>query len=169
MKLYKRWPWKREAFKRGTRFRSFICPPISCPLVLRVDLNSKVAHLFSFVQRHNSAYKMRCFVVLAILTFFSCRIQLSHQRKLRCNLLNNDNSCRNCRNWNYHFFAVSFRCYYLHLIFSRGHASLHLAVSVRRSARQSVIFLNFERFSNFWSCPTVRDWITVYRAFFSSS
>ena len=55
-------------------------------------------------------------------------------------------------------------------IFSRGHATLHLAVSVgpsvRPSVRPSVTFLNCDRFSHYCSCPTVRDWITVYPALF---
>ena len=46
------------------------------------------------------------------------------------------------------------------IIFSRGHATLHLAVSVGRSVRPSVrpsvTFLNSERFSHYCSCPTVR-------------
>ena len=46
------------------------------------------------------------------------------------------------------------------VIFSRGHATLHLAVSVRRK----VAFLNSERFLHYCSCPTVRDWIAVYLA-----
>ena len=32
------------------------------------------------------------------------------------------------------------------VVFSRGHATLHLAVSVSRSVRRSVTFLNSERF-----------------------
>ena len=51
-------------------------------------------------------------------------------------------------------------------IFSYGHATLHLAVSVRPSVRPSVTFLNCERFSHYRSCPTVRDWIAVYPALF---
>ena len=55
-------------------------------------------------------------------------------------------------------------------IFSRGHATLHLAVSVGRlvrpSVRPSVTFLNSERFLHYCSCPTVRDWIAVYPALF---
>ena len=46
-------------------------------------------------------------------------------------------------------------------LFSRGHATLHLAVSVRRS----VTFLNSERFSH-RPCQPVRDWIAVYPALF---
>ena len=52
------------------------------------------------------------------------------------------------------------------LVFSRGHATLHLAVSVRPSVRPSVTFLNCDRFSHYCSCPTVRDWIAVYPALF---
>ena len=56
-------------------------------------------------------------------------------------------------------------------IFSRGHATLHLAMSVGTlvgpSVRRSVTFLNSERFSHYCSCPTVRDWIAVYPALFS--
>ena len=51
-------------------------------------------------------------------------------------------------------------------IFSRGHATLHLAVLVGRSVRPSVTFLNCEQFSHYCSCPTVRDWIAVYPALF---
>ena len=60
--------------------------------------------------------------------------------------------------------------------FSRGHATLHLAVSVCRyvgksvcrSVRRSICtFLNSERFSHYCSYPTVRDWIAVYPALFS--
>ena len=47
-------------------------------------------------------------------------------------------------------------------LFSRGHATLHLAVSVGRLRT----FLNSERFSHYCSCPTVRDWIAVYPALF---
>ena len=54
------------------------------------------------------------------------------------------------------------------LIFSRGHATLHLAVlvgpSVRRSIRPSVTFLNSKQFLRYCSCPTIRDWIAVYPA-----
>ena len=59
--------------------------------------------------------------------------------------------------------------------FRRGHATLHLAVSVGMSVGpsvgRSVTFLNSERFPHYGSCPTVRDWIAVYPAlfFFSSS
>ena len=60
------------------------------------------------------------------------------------------------------------------LIFSRGHATLHLSVSVGRSVGRSVRpsvrpcvkFLNSERFSHYGSCATVRDWIAVYPALF---
>merc|ERR1712074_280478 len=56
--------------------------------------------------------------------------------------------------------------------FSRGHATLHLAMSVgrsiRRSVRPSVTFLISERFLRYCSCPTVRDWIAVYPALFLS-
>ena len=38
--------------------------------------------------------------------------------------------------------------------------------SVRPSVRPSVTFLNCDRFSHYCSCPTVRDWITVYPALF---
>ena len=51
-------------------------------------------------------------------------------------------------------------------IFSRGHATLHLAVSVGRSVSPSVTFLNSERFSHYCSCPTVREWIAMYPASF---
>ena len=51
-------------------------------------------------------------------------------------------------------------------LFSRGHATLHLAVSVGRSVSRYVTFLNSERFSHYCSCPTVRDWIAVYPALF---
>ena len=49
-------------------------------------------------------------------------------------------------------------------LFSRGHATLHLAVSVGRSVRPSVTFLNSEHYC---PCPTVRDWIAVYPALLS--
>ena len=48
-------------------------------------------------------------------------------------------------------------------VFSRRHATLHLAVSVDR---QSLTFLNSKRFSQYCSCPTVCDWIAVYPALF---
>ena len=54
-------------------------------------------------------------------------------------------------------------------IFSRGHATLHLAVSVGRSVRRlvhPVTFLNFEWYLHYCSCLTVRDWIAVYPALF---
>ena len=44
-------------------------------------------------------------------------------------------------------------------IFSRGHATLHLAMSVGKLVRRSVTFLNSKRFLHYCSCPTVRDWI----------
>ena len=57
--------------------------------------------------------------------------------------------------------------------FSRGHATLHLAMSVGRSVGRSVgpsvTFLNSGRFSHYCSCPTVCDWIAVYPALFSLS
>ena len=40
--------------------------------------------------------------------------------------------------------------------------------SVRRSVHQSVTFLNSGRFLHYCSCPTVRDWISVYPALFLS-
>ena len=43
-----------------------------------------------------------------------------------------------------------------------------LCRSVRRSVLRSVTFLNFERLSRNSSCPTVRDWIAVYPALFTS-
>ena len=52
----------------------------------------------------------------------------------------------------------------LNYLFSRGHATLHLAVSVGPSVGPSVPFLNCERFSHYRSCQTVRDWIAVYPA-----
>ena len=55
------------------------------------------------------------------------------------------------------FYLAPIRHFYL---FSRGHATLHLAVSVRPSVcpsiRPSVTFLNCERFWRYSSCPTVR-------------
>ena len=51
-------------------------------------------------------------------------------------------------------------------LFSRGHATLHLAVSIRPSVGP-VTFLNCERFSHYCSCPSVRDWIAVYPTLFS--
>ena len=51
------------------------------------------------------------------------------------------------------------------MLFSRGHATLHLAVSVGRSVGP-VTFLNSERFLHYCSCPTVRNWIAVYPALF---
>ena len=50
------------------------------------------------------------------------------------------------------------------VLFSRGHATLHLAVSVGPSVRPLVTFLNFDRSSHHCYCPTVRDWIAVYPA-----
>ena len=47
-------------------------------------------------------------------------------------------------------------------VFSRGHATLNLAVLVG----ESVTFLNCERFSHYCSCLTVCDWIAVYLAVF---
>ena len=49
----------------------------------------------------------------------------------------------------------------LKLIFSRGHATLELAVSVGRSARLSV---TSRHISVFRFCPPVRDWGGVYTA-----
>ena len=51
-------------------------------------------------------------------------------------------------------------------LFSRGHATPELAVSVGRSVGRSVRFLIREWFSHYRSCPTVRDWIAVYPALF---
>ena len=56
-------------------------------------------------------------------------------------------------------FGIAVQC-----IFSRGHATLHLAVSVGRSVPLLVTFLNCERFSHYCSCPTICDWIAVYPA-----
>ena len=44
--------------------------------------------------------------------------------------------------------------------------SLHLAVSVGPSVPPSATLLNYERFSHYSSCPTVRDWIAVFPALF---
>ena len=52
---------------------------------------------------------------------------------------------------------------FIHLLFSLGHATLHLAMSVRPSQ----IFLNRERFLHYRPCPTVRDCPAVYPALFS--
>ena len=52
---------------------------------------------------------------------------------------------------------------------SRGHATLHLAVSVgtsRRYVGRLVKFFNCEWFLHYCSCPTVHDWIAVYPALF---
>ena len=51
-------------------------------------------------------------------------------------------------------------------VFSRGHASLHLAVSVSPSVGRLVTFLNSQWFLHYCSCPTVSDWIAVYPALF---
>ena len=51
-------------------------------------------------------------------------------------------------------------------IFSRGHATLELAVSVRRYVGRSEILLNCGRFLHYSSCPTVHDWIALYPDFF---
>ena len=65
-------------------------------------------------------------------------------------------------------FASLLKPFHSSLFFSRGHATLHLALSVGRSVgrsvRPSVTFLNSERFSHYCSCPTLRDWIAVYPA-----
>ena len=57
-------------------------------------------------------------------------------------------------------------------VFSRGHATLHLAVLVgplvRPSVGWSVTFPNCMRFLHYCSCPTVRDWIAVYPALLGS-
>ena len=50
-------------------------------------------------------------------------------------------------------------------VFSRGHATLHLAVSVGRSRT----FLNSEQFLHYCSYPTVRNWIAVYLALFKTN
>ena len=46
---------------------------------------------------------------------------------------------------------------------------LHLAVTVGRSVRRYITFLNSERFLHYCSCPTVRDWIVVYLALLIST
>ena len=53
---------------------------------------------------------------------------------------------------------LPFSCFF----FSRGHATLYLAVSVRPLR----IILNFERFLHHGPCPTVRDRLAVYPALF---
>ena len=72
--------------------------------------------------------------------------------------------------------AIVFKCsldnVYEQFLLSRGHATLHLAVSVGPSVgrsvppsiRPSVTFLNSDQFLQYCSCPTVRDWIAVYLA-----
>ena len=50
-------------------------------------------------------------------------------------------------------------------LFSRGHATLELAVSVGLLVRH-VTFLIRERFRHYCPCPTVRDWGAVYPALF---
>ena len=47
-------------------------------------------------------------------------------------------------------------------LFCRGHATLHLAVSVGPSVRPSVTFLNCERLLHYCPCQTVRDCPAVY-------
>ena len=51
------------------------------------------------------------------------------------------------------------------IIFSCGHVTLHLAMSVRKK----VTFLNCKRFLHNCSCPSVCDWIAVYLALFPSN
>ena len=78
--------------------------------------------------------------------------------------------------WKCLIYIGQFLLLLLPLFFSRGHATLHLPVSicrsvsrsVGRSVRPSVTFLNSERFLHYCSCPTVCDWIAVYPALFSS-
>ena len=50
------------------------------------------------------------------------------------------------------------------LIFNRGRATPHLAMSVGRYVGRSVTFLNFERFLYYCFCQTIRNWIAVYLA-----
>ena len=47
-----------------------------------------------------------------------------------------------------------------HSVFSRGHATLHLAVSVGTK----VTYLNYKRFLHYCPCQTVRDCLAVYTA-----
>ena len=55
----------------------------------------------------------------------------------------------------------------VYIIFSRGHATLELAVSVGRSVGRSVcLSVTFLIFEVFRSCPPVRDWGGVYTALF---
>ena len=65
-----------------------------------------------------------------------------------------------------HPHATSVAVYPALFIFSRGHGTLHLAVSVGPSIGRSVTFLNSDWFLHYCSCPTVRDWIAVYPALF---
>ena len=51
-------------------------------------------------------------------------------------------------------------------LFSRGHASLHLAVLVPPSVSPSKIFLNCERLTHYCSCPNIPNEIAVYPALF---
>ena len=44
-----------------------------------------------------------------------------------------------------------------------------VGMSVRPSVGPSVTFLNSERFLHYCSCPTVRDWIAMYPALFSTT
>ena len=61
------------------------------------------------------------------------------------------------------FFCVCISRYLVDclFVFSRGHATLELAVSVGRSVGRSV-----RNISVFRSCPPVRDWGGVYTALF---
>ena len=52
------------------------------------------------------------------------------------------------------------------IIFSRGHETLHLALSVASVRPEKK--MNSKRFSHYCSCPTVRDCIAVYPALFFS-
>ena len=69
-------------------------------------------------------------------------------------------------------YKISLKIDPINPLVSRGHVTLHLAMSVGRSVRPSVgpsvTFLNSERFLHYNSCPTVRDWIAVYPALFFS-
>ena len=78
-------------------------------------------------------------------------------------LMSYENHLSTCRGWDFNqkigtesIFVIG-PCY---TIYSRGHATLELAVSVGRSVGPS------RNFSVFRSCPPVRDWGGVYTALF---
>ena len=126
---------------------------------------------------HDSSDLAVCRFMVQISVWFECLCLVAygyHKFSKKCQILNV--ICKDNHQHLTSFFSLPKsvdQCYTMYKVtfFSRGHATLHLAVSVGPSVgpsiRLSITFLNCERFLHYCSCPTVRDCLAVYPALLS--